>query len=57
MKEESMYDVSLRNRVCQFRERAQIGAAPAVHLERARDWADWKPATPHTLHSPGPETD
>ncbi len=31
------YDVSLGYRVCRFREIDQIGAAPTVHLERARD--------------------
>jgi hypothetical protein len=34
-----MYDVSQRCRICRFRKLAQIGAAPTVHLKRARDQA------------------
>jgi hypothetical protein len=48
-----VYDVSPRYRVCWFRELAQIGAVPTVHLERAREAARLSPATPRTCHSPG----
>ncbi len=57
------YDLSPRCRVCRFQELAQIGAAPTVHLKRARDQArlwthhppalsivlDWKPIAILTL--------
>jgi hypothetical protein len=36
MKGGSLYDVSLHYRVCQLQELAQISAAQAVHLEKAR---------------------
>ncbi len=52
----SVYDVSLRHRDCLFWELAQIGPAPTVHLERARELA--RLITRHlcTIYGPGPET-
>jgi hypothetical protein len=43
------------NRALQFRESTQIGAAILLYLERARNWPDFEPASPCTLHSPGRE--
>ncbi len=52
-----VYDVSLRYRVCRFRELAQIGAAPTVHLEEQEIRPDCEPTIPRTLNSPGLKTD
>ncbi len=46
MKGGSVYAVSQRDRVFCFQELDQIGAVPAVQLERAREWANREPATP-----------
>ncbi len=49
-----VYDVSPRYRGRRFWEQAQIGAAPAVHLERARERAQLRTRLP--LHSTRPAT-
>jgi hypothetical protein len=55
--EGGVYDVSPRYRGQPFRDIPQIGAAPAVHLERGESGPDWEPASPRTLRGPRPETD
>jgi hypothetical protein len=52
-----MDDVSPRYRGCRFRDIPQIGAALAVHLDRAREWARLRTRLPCTLRGPQPETD
>jgi hypothetical protein len=57
MKGGSVYIVSQRDRVFCFQELDRIGAVPAVHLERAREWARQRTCHPRTLHGPGPVSD
>ncbi len=45
------------NRALWFWESAQNSAAIILYLEWARNWPNWEPASPNTLHSPGPEID
>ncbi len=45
------------NRALWFWESAQNSAAILLYLERVRNWPNWEPASPRTLHGPGPEID